>query len=66
MELTSPPISLILISFSISTTCCSSANANAHGTPSNKALVLSTNSALPPKLNPDRTYDVVVLTVEEM
>jgi hypothetical protein len=65
-KLTSLPISLILISFSISTTCCSSANANAHGTPNRSALVLSTNSALPPIPRPDLMYDVVVEKADEM
>lgn len=42
----------IFISLSISRYCCSSAYANAHGTPSNNALVPITHNALPPHNNP--------------
>jgi hypothetical protein len=50
----------IFISFSISIICCSSANANAHGTPSNNALVLITHSDFPPNSNPARSQEFVV------
>jgi hypothetical protein len=60
---TSPPISLIFISFSISTICCSSAKANAHGTPNNNALVLTTHSVLPPNKSPDLIQPAVVSTL---
>lgn len=60
---TSPPISRILISFSISTNCCSSAKASAHGTPNNSALVLTTQSVFPLNINPDLTQLVVASTL---
>jgi hypothetical protein len=63
---TSPPISLIFISFSISTICCSSAKANAHGTPKNSALVLTTKSVLPLNTRPDLIQLVVTPTLLEM
>jgi hypothetical protein len=63
---TSEPISRILISFSISTICCSSANANAHGTPSNSALVLITHRVFPLNSNPDLNQLVVVSTLPAM
>jgi len=65
-EHTSWPDSLIRISFSISTICCSSANANAHGTPSISALVLITQSVLPLNDSPDLIQLVVVSTLFEM
>lgn len=48
---TSFALCCIRISLSISCTCCSSLNANAHGTPNSSALVLTTHSVLPPKLS---------------
>ena len=48
---TSFALCCIRISLSISCTCCSSLNASAHGTPRNSALVLTTHSVLPPKVN---------------
>ena len=63
---TSPPISRIFISFSISTICCSSAKASAHGTPSNSALVLTTHSVLPLNKSPDLIQPVVVSTLLAM
>src|SRR5436190_23682233 len=42
----------IFISLSISKYCCSSAYANAHGTPSSNALVPITHNALPPHDKP--------------
>ena len=63
---TSPPISLIFISFSISTICCSSAKANAHGTPKSSALVLTTHSVLPPNKSPDLIQPAVVSTLLEI
>lgn len=65
-KLTSEPISRARISFSISTTCCSSANANAHGTPKSSALVLITYSVLPLNSRPDFNHPVVASTVSEM
>lgn len=49
-QLTSFALCCILISLSISCTCCSSLKANAHGTPSNSALVLITHRLFPLKL----------------
>lgn len=66
MEHTPSPASRILISFSISTICCSSAKANAHGTPNNSALVLITHSVLPLNSKPDLIQLVVVSTLLEM
>lgn len=63
---TPSPASRILISFSISTICCSSAKANAHGTPSNSALVLTTHSVLPLNRRPDLIQLAVVSTLLEM
>lgn len=63
---TSEPSSRALISFSMSTTCCSSAKARAQGTPRSRALVLSTNRALPPKPSVEVTADVAVETTEQM
>lgn len=51
-KLTSFPNSRMRCSFSISTTCCSSANASANGIPSSSALVLTTHSVLPPYSSP--------------
>ena len=59
--LTSPPISRIFISFSISMTCCSSAQARAHGTPSTRAEVATTHNALPLKLKTDLTVSEVAV-----
>jgi hypothetical protein len=63
---TSAPDSLIFISFSISTHCCSSAKANAYGTPSNNALVLTTHKVLPANIVPDQIQLVVVSTLLAM
>jgi hypothetical protein len=51
---------------SCSTIICSSLYANAHGTPNNSALVLTTQSVLPPNTNPDVSHEVVVDTLEEI
>jgi len=51
-KLTSFAVCCIFISLSISTSCCSSEYASAHGTPSSSALVLTTHSALPPNARP--------------
>lgn len=59
--LTSPPISRIFISFSISSTCCSSAQASAHGMPKSSAELLMTHNVFP--LN-DRTDLTALLAVE--
>jgi len=52
----------IFISRSISAICCSSANASAHGTPSNNAEVDTTHSVLPPN---DRPVDAQLLVVSQ-
>jgi hypothetical protein len=53
---------IIPCSLSICTHCCSSANANAHGTPSKKALVLRIHRALPPN---DTVFFVNEVSVEK-
>jgi len=53
----------IFISRSISTICCSSLYASAHGTPKSSALVLTTQSVLPPRSKPLFSHELVVETV---
>lgn len=57
---------IIPCSLSICTYCCSSANANAQGTPSKNALVLMTQSDLPPKDTVERVIEERVDTVLAM
>jgi hypothetical protein len=63
---TSCPDSRIFISFSISTICCSSAKASAHGTPSSSALVLTTKMVLPLNDRPNLIQLVVASILLEM
>lgn len=63
-QLTSLALCCIFISFSISITDASSIHANAHGTPNNSALVLTTHNDLPPSINPLFAHDVAVERVE--
>jgi hypothetical protein len=54
----------IISALSCSTIICSSLYASAHGTPSSSALVLTTQSVLPPMSSPDLTHEVAVLYFE--
>jgi hypothetical protein len=51
---------------SCSTIICSSLYANAHGTPSSSALVLTTHNVLPPMNKPDFSHELVVDTFDWM
>ena len=50
---------------SCSTIICSSLYANAQGTPSSSALVLTTQRVLPPMFRPLLNHEVIVLAFEE-
>lgn len=57
---------IIPCSLSICTYCCSSASANAHGTPNKNALVLITHNDFPPNETVERVNEDSAETVLEM